>query len=68
MSVAIREIFGREVVKLARKNKKILALTADLKNATKIEYFFKEFPSRSFEVGIARQIVLELLRVCLIRL
>lgn len=53
MSVAIRETFGREVVKLARKNKKILALTADLKNATKIEYFFQEFPNRSFEVGIA---------------
>ena len=51
--VAIRETFGREVVKLAKKNKKILALTADLKNATKIEYFFQEFPSRSFEVGIA---------------
>ncbi len=51
--VAIRETFGREVVKLGKKNKKILALTADLKNATKIEYFFQEFPSRSFEVGIA---------------
>ena len=32
MSVAIRETFGREIVGLARKNKKILALTADLKN------------------------------------
>lgn len=53
MSVAIRETFGREIVGLARKNKKILALTADLKNATKIEYFFKEFASRSFEIGIA---------------
>jgi transketolase len=53
MSIAIRETFGREVVKLAKKNKKILALTADLKNATKIEYFFNEFPLRSFEIGIA---------------
>ena len=53
MTVAIRETFGKEIVKLAKTNKKILALTADLKNATKIEYFFKEFPSRSFETGIA---------------
>ena len=53
MNIAIRDTFGREIVRLAKKNKKILALTADLKNATKIEYFFKEFPSRSFEVGIA---------------
>tara|TARA_B100001121_G_C18558850_1_gene559301 strand:+ start:25 stop:954 length:930 start_codon:yes stop_codon:yes gene_type:complete len=51
--LTIRETFGQELVKLGKKNKKILALTADLKNATKIEYFFQEFPSRSFEVGIA---------------
>ena len=36
-----------------KKNKKILAISIDLKGACKLSYFFKDFPNRSFEVGIA---------------
>jgi deoxyxylulose-5-phosphate synthase len=50
---ALRDIFGLELVNFAKKNKKILAISPDLKQATKLSYFFKEFPERSYEVGIA---------------
>jgi len=50
---ALRDIFGRELVNFGKKNKKILAISPDLKQATKLSYFFKEFPERSYEVGIA---------------
>ena len=50
---ALRDIFGIELVSFAKKNKRILAISPDLKQATKLSYFFKEFPERSYEVGIA---------------
>lgn len=50
---ALRDIFGLELVNFGKKNKKILAISPDLKQATKLSYFFKEFPERSYEVGIA---------------
>lgn len=50
---ALRDIFGIELVNFAKKNKKILAISPDIKQATKLSYFFKKFPERSYEVGIA---------------
>ena len=50
---ALRNIFGDELVKLGKKNKKILVISCDLKSATKTSDFFTAFPKRSFEVGIA---------------
>ena len=44
---ALRDIFGLELVNFGKKNKKILAISPDLKQATKLSYFFKEFPERS---------------------
>lgn len=49
----IREAFGESLVEFGKSNSKIVAISCDLKNACKLDLFFKEFPSRSFEIGIA---------------
>ena len=36
---ALRDVFGIEIVKIASKNKKIIAISPDLKQATKLSYF-----------------------------
>ena len=50
---AIRDIFGESLVKFAKKNKKIFAISPDLKSATKLSLFKKEIPERFIETGIA---------------
>lgn len=50
---ATREAFGRELVELARVNKDIVAVDADLSKSTMTTYFAKEFPDRFFSCGIA---------------
>ena len=50
---ALRNVFGDYLVYLGKKNKKICVISCDLKSATKTSGFFKVFPKRSFEVGIA---------------
>ena len=47
--------FGDKLVKLARKNKNIVAITAAMKDGTGLKEFSKEFPDRFFDVGIAEQ-------------
>ena len=53
VSISIREAFGKELVKLGKKNKNIVAVSCDLKDACKLSFFLKKFPKRSFEIGIA---------------
>src|SRR3989440_3249954 len=48
-----RSGFGDGIVEVARKNKNIVALTADLAGSMKLQQFIKEFPERFFQVGIA---------------
>ena len=50
---ALRDVFGDYLVRVGRKNNKICVVSCDLKSATKTSGFFKAFPKRSFEVGIA---------------
>lgn len=50
---ATRDGFGDQLVISAKDNKNILALSADLGKATKLDKFQKEYPERFFEVGIA---------------
>ena len=50
-----REIYGNVLVELGEKNEKIVGLTADLANSTKIGIFGEKFPERFFNVGIAEQ-------------
>lgn len=49
------KIFGDKLVKLAKNNKKIVAITAAMKDGTGLTKFQKEFPERFFDVGIAEQ-------------
>src|SRR5436190_7884985 len=48
-----RSGFGDGIVEVARKNKNIVALTADLAGSLKLQQFIKEFPERFVQVGIA---------------
>ena len=50
-----RDGFGEELASLGRENKNIVVVSADLEDATRAEYFKKEFPERFFSVGIAEQ-------------
>lgn len=48
-----RSGFGDGIVEAARRNKNIVALTADLAGSLKLQQFIKEFPERFIQVGIA---------------
>jgi transketolase len=48
-----RSGFGDGIVEAARKNKNVVALTADLAGSMKLQQFMKEFPERFVQVGIA---------------
>jgi len=57
-SAPTRDGFGRELVALGKENQKIVVVSGDLEDATRAEYFKKEFPKRFFNLGIAEQDVL----------
>ena len=48
-----RSVFGDGIAEAARKNSKIVALTADLAGSMKLQTFIKEFPERFVQCGIA---------------
>ena len=50
---ALRDVFGKYLVELGKRYKDLIVVSCDLKSATKTVDFFKEYPDRSFEVGIA---------------
>jgi len=47
--------FGEKLVELAKNNKKIVAITAAMKDGTGLAEFANEYPDRFFDVGIAEQ-------------
>ena len=49
------KVFGEELVKIAEKNKKVVAITASMKDGTGLTEFAKKYPNRFFDVGIAEQ-------------
>ncbi len=49
------KVFGDKLVNLAKKNEKIVAVTASMKDGTGLAQFAKEFPERFFDIGIAEQ-------------
>jgi len=55
---ATRDGFGEVLVELGRENEKIVVLSGDLEDATRAEYFKKDFPGRFFNLGIAEQDIL----------
>lgn len=48
-------IFGDELIKIARENPKVVAVTAAMMSGTGLRQFAQEFPERFFDVGIAEQ-------------
>jgi 1-deoxy-D-xylulose-5-phosphate synthase len=49
------KVFGESLIKEARKDDKIVAITAAMPSGTGLDLFAKEFPNRCFDVGIAEQ-------------
>jgi 1-deoxy-D-xylulose-5-phosphate synthase len=49
------KVFGESLVKEARKDERIVAITAAMPSGTGIDIFGKAFPDRTFDVGIAEQ-------------
>ena len=49
------KVFGDKLIDLAKKDEKIVAVTASMKDGTGLKEFAKEFPDRFFDVGIAEQ-------------
>jgi 1-deoxy-D-xylulose-5-phosphate synthase len=49
------KVFGESLVKEARKDDKIVAITAAMPSGTGVDIFGKAFPERTFDVGIAEQ-------------
>jgi 1-deoxy-D-xylulose-5-phosphate synthase len=52
---AYQKVFGESLIKEARKDDKIVAITAAMPSGTGVDLFQKEFPKRTFDVGIAEQ-------------
>ncbi len=51
-----RSGFGDGIVEAARKNKDIVALTADLAGSLKLQQFIKEFPERFVQWALQKPI------------
>src|SRR6202158_3009056 len=49
------KVFAESLIKEARKDKKIVAITAAMPAGTGLDLFAREFPERCFDVGIAEQ-------------
>ncbi|MBA1158260.1 1-deoxy-D-xylulose-5-phosphate synthase [Microvirga mediterraneensis] len=49
------KVFGESLIKEAQADDKIVAVTAAMPSGTGIDLFGKEFPARTFDVGIAEQ-------------
>ena len=49
------KVFGDKLVELAKRNERIVAITASMKDGTGLAKFAEEFPNRFFDIGIAEQ-------------
>ncbi len=49
------KVYAESLIKEARKDDKIVAITAAMPSGTGLDLFQKEFPNRTFDVGIAEQ-------------
>jgi 1-deoxy-D-xylulose-5-phosphate synthase len=49
------KVFAQELIRLAEKDDKIVAITAAMPSGTGLDLFGQRFPGRTFDVGIAEQ-------------
>ncbi|MCJ7827755.1 transketolase family protein [Patescibacteria group bacterium] len=52
---SVRDGFGRGLVQVAQRDKKVVVVSADLKTSVRLTAFAQAFPERFFEVGVAEQ-------------
>jgi transketolase len=52
---AIRDGFGDGMVELGKRDPRVVALTADLTESTRLDRFAEAYPDRFFEIGVAEQ-------------
>ncbi|SFT12506.1 1-deoxy-D-xylulose-5-phosphate synthase [Zhouia amylolytica] len=50
-----QDVFGRTIVELAQKNKKIVGITPAMPTGSSLKFMMDEIPDRAFDVGIAEQ-------------
>lgn len=50
-----QDVFGKTLVELAKKNKKIVGITPAMPTGSSLKYMMDAFPDRAFDVGIAEQ-------------
>lgn len=50
-----RDVYGKTLVELGKKDERIVVLDADLSGSTRTAFFQKEFPDRFFNFGVAEQ-------------
>ena len=55
VGLSSRDAFGKQLLKLAKEDERIVALTADLASSTRLVEFKQAFPERMFNFGIAEQ-------------
>ena len=55
MAKATRESYGEALVELGNRYENLVVLDADLSGATKTKDFYKKYPERFFNIGIAEQ-------------
>lgn len=52
---AMRDGFGEGLVLAGEKDKKVVVLTADLRESTRVHWFAEKFPERYIQTGVAEQ-------------
>ena len=52
---AYQKVFGESLIAEAKKDARIVAITAAMPSGTGVDLFEKAFPERTFDVGIAEQ-------------
>ncbi len=52
---AYTKVFGDSMIELARKDQRVIAITAAMTSGTGLDRFAKEFPQRFYDVGIAEE-------------
>ena len=50
-----QEVFGKTIIELAKENEKIVGITPAMATGCSLNLMMKEFPKRTFDVGIAEQ-------------
>lgn len=50
-----QDVFGRTIIELAEKNKKIIGITPAMPSGSSLKYMMEKMPDRAFDVGICEQ-------------